>query len=132
MGIFEKFLKKSVYGSTSKQTLKQNYTPQKFYTPEELVIYEQEQSGQCWHGVPISELSKLAQTTNRGKYVEVDKYGFLVFHYTSKSRKTHLSIQCELDNDGFLQAMPHSYYPGQWRDSSDEFIELVNQHFVFQ
>ncbi len=62
----------------------------------------------------------------------VDAYDFLVFHYASNSRKTHLAIQCELDENRLLKMVPHSYYPGQWRDSSDDFIEKVNQLFEFR
>lgn len=51
----------------------------KRYTPEEFVILEQEHSGERWHGVPLSELSKLAQTVYHGKYVKVDQWGFLRF-----------------------------------------------------
>ena len=132
MGLFGNFFKKSRIESVSSQRQRQVYDPPKRYTPEEFVIYEQEQSGEYWHGVPLSELSRLAQTTYRGRYVKVDQYGFLVFHYASNSGKTKQSIQCELGEDGLLRAMPHGYYPGQWRDSSDDFIEKANQEFVFR
>ncbi len=132
MGLFGDLFKKN--NSTPKPRRQQRpvYEPPKTYTPEEFKIHEQEQSGECWHGVPLSELSRLAQTTYRGRYVKVDQYGFLVFCYTSNSRKTSQSVQCELDEQGLLRAMPHGYYPGQWRDSSDEFIEKANQQFVFR
>lgn len=104
---------------------------QRKFSPEEFVIYEQENSGEEWHGVPLSELSKTAQKTYRGKYVKVDERGFLVFHYTSRSGKTRQSIQCKIDENGLLKAMPHGYYPGQRKDSSDDFIEMANQRFRF-
>ena len=132
MGLLGNLLRKSREELVSRQRQRPVYDSQKSYTPEEFVIYEQEQSGECWHDVPLSELSKLAQTTYRGRYVKVDQYGFLVFHYTSNSGKTKQSIQCELSEDGLLRAMPHGYYPGQWRDSSDDFIEKVNQKYVFR
>ena len=103
----------------------------KRYTPEGFVIHEQEQNDERWHGVRLCELSQLAQTTYRGKYVEVDQYGFLVFHYTSNSGKTHRSVQLEVDENGQLKCLSHYYYPGQWRDSADEFIEKANQQFCF-
>lgn len=96
------------------------------------VIYEQEQSGQRGHGVSLSKLSRLAQTTYRGKYCKIDKYDFLVFYYTSNSRKTSLSIQCELDENRQLRRIPRGYYLGQWHDSADEFVEKANQHFSFR
>ncbi|MDD3219669.1 MAG: hypothetical protein PHR50_10915 [Lachnospiraceae bacterium] len=77
--------------------------------------------------MPLCELSRLAQTTYRGKYVKVDKYDFLVFYYSSNSGKTGQSVQCQLDESGQLKMMPHGYYPVQWRDSADEFVEKVNQ-----
>ena len=131
MGLFGSFLKKKKSNSSARQRRRPVYEAPQTYSPEEYVIYEQEQSGERWHGVPLSELSRLAQTTYRGRYVKVDKYGFLVFCYSSNSRKTRQSVQCELDENGLLRAMPHGYYPGQWRDSSDEFIEKVNQQYRF-
>lgn len=127
MGLLGILLKRSKTESASRQRQRPVYKPPKYYTPEEFVIYEQEQSGECWHGVALSELSKLAQMTYRGRYVKVDHYEFLLFCYSSNSRKTKLSIQCELDKDGLLRAILHSYYPGQLRDSSNDFIEKANQ-----
>lgn len=99
------------------------------YNRETWAPFEQEQ---FWHGVPLSELNELAKRTYRGEYVTIDKYGFLVFHYSSKSRKTSLSAQCELDENGYLKRVPHNYYPGQCRDSADEFVELVNEQIIFR
>lgn len=73
------FLKRVILDLLSVWRQAQVYESEKNYTPEEYVIHEQEQSGESWHGVPLSELSKLAQQTYRGRYVTVDKYGFLVF-----------------------------------------------------
>ena len=80
----------------------------------------------------MNELSKVAQTVSHGKYVKVDKYGFLVFHYTSTSGKTKYSTQCEIDGNGQLSRMSYRYYPGQWRDSADTFVEKANQIFIFR
>lgn len=132
MGILREILKGIMTSSSSQDKNNQMYQPQKTYTPEEYVIYEQEQAGETWHGVPLSELSKLAQTTYRGKYVTVDKWNFLVFHYSSNSKKTRLSVQCVLDDNGRIKQMPRNYYPGQWRDSADDFVEKANQQFTFR
>lgn len=123
---------KGVFSDPSSQSRRQVYEPQRRFTPEEYVIYEQEQSGESWHGVPLSELSKLAQSTYRGRYVKVDQYNFLVFHYSSNSKKTRFSAQCELDENGRLRRLSHGYYPGQWRDSADDFVEKANQQFCFR
>ncbi len=132
MGILSKLLK-NLFPDSSLQRHQENiFEPIKTYSPEGFVVYEQEQSGKCWHGVPLCELSKLAQTTYRGRYVEVDQYGFLVFKYSSNSKKTQLSAQCILDENGRLKRMPHGYYPGQWRDSADDFVEKANQQFTFK
>lgn len=123
---------KFLFNSSSQQERnRQTYQPKTTYSPEEYIIYEQQQAGKTWHGVPLCELSKLARTTYRGKYVTVDKWDFLVFHYCSNSKKTSRSVQCELDEDGKLIQLPRYYYPGQWRDSADEFVEKANQQFVF-
>lgn len=132
MGIFGNILKGLLSDSSSPQRQGRTYEPPRRYTPEEYVIYEQEQSGERWYGVPLSELSRLAQTTYRGRYAKVDQYNFLVFHYSSNSKKTRLSAQCKLDENGLLHRLPHGYYPGQWRDSADEFIEKANQEFSFR
>lgn len=89
MGIFKDFLSAMLSGSASSNS-QIDERPAR-YTPEEFVILEQEQSGQKWHGVLLSDLSKLARQTFRGKYVKVDEYNFLVFYYSSKSRK-HSSL----------------------------------------
>lgn len=126
------FLKRVILDLLSVWRQAQVYESEKNYTPEEYVIHEQEQSGESWHGVPLSELSKLAQQTYRGRYVTVDKYGFLVFCYSSKSRKTKLNAQCKIDENGFLTRLSHGYYYGQWKDLADEFVEKVNRQFTFR
>lgn len=88
--------------------------------------------GEMWHGVPLIELNNLAKTIYRGRSVGVDKYGFLVFNYLSNSKKTPLSAQCELDEAGRLVRLPHNYYPGQWYDSADDFVEEANWQFLFR
>ena len=54
------------------------------------------------------------------------------FHYTSNSGKTKYSTQCEIDGNGQLSRMSYRYYPGQWRDSADTFVEKANQIFIFR
>ena len=130
-GAFGSFMKEFVPSLLSQLPQPQEYEPPKRYTPEEFVILEQEESGESWHGVLLSDLSKLARETYRGRYVKVDEYGFLVFYYSSNSRKTSFRAQCSLDESGLLKREPHSYYPGQWRDSADDFVEMANQRFSF-
>ncbi len=132
MGFIKDIAKLVLKDSESYQHQKQVYEPQKYYTPEEWVIHEQEESGKKWHGIPLSELSKLAQTVYHGKYVTVDEYDFLVFHYSSRADKKRFHAQCELDENGQLRRMPHNYYPGQWKDSADDFVEKANQYFSFK
>lgn len=131
MRIWDNFFNLFKTDISSTHIKKQEINLHKCFSPEESVIYEQEQSNKQWHGVPLSELSKIAQTTYRGKYVTVDEYNFLVFHYSSKSRKTNFHVQCTLDENRELKQMPHGYYQGQHRDSSDEFIEKANKLFSF-
>ncbi len=79
MGLFGNVVKKNSVASSFEQHHESAYESPKSYTLEDYVVYEQEQTGERWHGVPLSELSKLAQTTNRGMYVKADRYDFLVF-----------------------------------------------------
>lgn len=116
----------------SSESNRHTYEPPKRYTPEEYVIIEQEQSGERWHGIPLSELSKLAQTVYHGNFVKVDQWGFLEVYYTSNSNKTRFHVQCNLDENGRLYRVMHNYYPGQWRDSAEDFIEKANQLFNFR
>lgn len=132
MGILSNIIRSLVSGPPSEQRQKRSYHPPKNLTHEEYVVFEQEQSGERWHGVPLSELSKLAQTVYHGKYVEVDQYQFLVFYFTSSSNKTRFSVQCSLDENGQLRRLTHNYYPGQWADSADDFVLKANQLFSFR
>ena len=118
--------------SPSQTTRTQTYERPKRYTYEELIIHEQEESGERWHGVPLSELSRLAQKVYHGKYVKVDEYGFLEVYYTSNSNKTTYHVQCDIDEDGLLDRLSHSHQYGQWKDSVDDFIEKANQQFTFR
>ncbi len=44
-----------------------------------------------------------------------------------KSLHTEYSYgKCKLNS-----ALKHNYYPGQWKDSADDFIEKSNQKFTF-
>lgn len=132
MGLLGNIFKAILSDSQSQPRQRQAYEPPKRYTPEEFVIYEQEQSGERWHGVPLSELSRLAQTVYHGKYVKVDQWGFLEVYYTSNSNKTRFHVQCDLDENGRLHRLTHNCYPGQWKDSTDDFIEKANQQFSFR
>ena len=132
MGLIKKFIRTIISDTISKPEMSYMNRSQQRYTFEERVINSQEQSEELWHGVPLSELSKLAQETYRGRFVKVDQYGFLVFYYSSRSRKTSLSVQCCLDDNGCLKRMTHNYYPGQWTDSADEFIDKVNRYYDFR
>lgn len=84
-----------------------------------------------WHGVSIDELNRLAKTVYHGVAAYVDESGFLVFSYTSHRQKTTNRVQCAVDQYGKLNRIRRSYYPGQIRDSADDFIELVNQKYSF-
>ena len=53
MGIFKDFLSAMLSGSASSNS-QIDERPAR-YTPEEFVILEQEQSGQKWHGVLLSD-----------------------------------------------------------------------------
>lgn len=132
MGFLEEILKAFNSDSPSQKRQRRIYEPPKKYTHEEYVIYEQEQSGEKWHGVPLIKLSKLAQTVRHGKYVLVDENNFLVVYYSSNKDKTVFHVQCNLDENKQLRRLTHNYYRGQWRDSANDFIEKANQMFTFR
>lgn len=132
MGLFADVLRSLLSDSAPEQRRRQPHELAGNYTVEEYVIHEQGQSGERWHGVPLSELSKLAQTVYHGKYVKVDQYGFLLFCFTSNSNKTNFRVQCDLDERGQLMRLSRNYYPGQWKDLADDFIAKANQAFTFQ
>ena len=118
----------SLFSSKPQRT---GYEPSKRYTAEESVIYEQECSGERWHGVPLSELSHLARQIYHGKFVTVDKFNFLVFCFSSNSKKTIHRVQCGLDENRQLQRK-RGYYSNQWHDSADDFIKEANRLFDFR
>ena len=93
-------------------------------------IGDQAQYEKSWHGVPLNELNNLAKCIYHVEYVKVDQYDFLVIYYTSNSGKTTFGVQCEIEN-GKLVRKTHNYYPGQWRDAADRFIDEVNKCFTF-
>lgn len=76
MGLFADALRSLLSDSAPEQRRRQPHEPAGNYTVEEYVIHEQGQSGERWHGVPLSELSKLAQTVYHGKYVKLEQDEF--------------------------------------------------------
>ena len=82
-------------------------------------------------GVSLSELNELAKTIYHGVKVTVDQYGYLIFHYTSNSRKTAFDSQIYIDEFGKLVSLG-GHYPGQWRSSADVFVKKANELFSFQ
>jgi len=82
-------------------------------------------------GVPLSKLNELAKSIYHGVKVTVDKYGFLVFHYTSNSGKTTFRPLMELDEFGQLTNLG-GHYPGQWWSVADEFVKRANELFSFK
>lgn len=132
MGIISRLIEKLFSDQTTRQQQKSVRERPRTYTGEEFAIMEQEQSGETWHGVPLSELSKLANSLYRGKYVSVDDNDYLVFYYTSKSGKTNYGARYKLDESKQLERLPHNYYHNQWRDIGDTFFELVKERFSFK
>ncbi len=132
MSLFRKMIDGLLSNSSAQQRPRKTNELPKTIRPGEYIIYEQEQSGETWHGVHLSELSRFVQENRLGKCVTVDEYGFLEFHYTSRSGKTRLHARCRLDENKQLTRLPHTYYHGQWTDSADTFVELVNEKFTFR
>ena len=86
---------------------------------------------QVFGGIPISQLNELAKSIYHGVKVTIDKFGFLVFHYTSNSGKTTLHPQMWINELGKLEGNV-THYPGQWWSSADEFIKRANELFTFK
>ena len=129
MGLFD-FIKNIILESDSSKSVDRGYSTNN-NTSNKSITNNQFQYEKYWHGIKLSELNKLAKSTRRGKYVEVDQYDFLVIYYTSNSDKKIFSVQCKLNGNKKIERMTHNYYPGQWRDGADEFIDKANQSFNF-
>lgn len=63
--------------------------------------------------------------------VTIDEYGFLVFHYKSKSGKTTYHQQIEMNEFGKLINLG-GYYSNQWWSTADEFVKKANELFLFK
>ena len=84
----------------------------------------------CFKGVPLSELSELANEIYHGISCSIDKYGFLVYKYKTNSGKTCDYVQITLDETGALKNLGRRY-PGQIWSSADAFIKRANEKFKF-
>lgn len=92
-------------------------------------------NGKIWHGVLLSDLNKIAKEIRYNPYnqyyISVDGSNFLVFNWSSHSRKTRFKIQCVV-RDGRLERLSQGYYVNQYRDDADVFIEEANKRFQFR
>lgn len=80
-------------------------------------------------GVPLSELNKLAKEISHGLYCNIDKGGFLIFHY--KSNRGHQIFHVQMNiGDGRLVSLG-GHYPGQCWSGADEFAKRANEMFHF-
>lgn len=86
-----------------------------------------------WHGVALSDLNNAAKEMRSRYFVRIDESDCLVFHWTSNAGKTPYTTKCAIGTDGkLMQISPKRYYPNQWRDDADRFVEKINQNFVFE
>lgn len=86
-----------------------------------------------WHGVSLSDLNNAAKEMRSRYFVRIDESNCLVFHWTSNSGKQHYTTKCAIGTDGkLMQISPKGYYPNQWCDDADRFVEKINQKFVFK
>ena len=88
-------------------------------------------SEKIFGSIPLSKLNEVAKGIYHGIKVTVDQYGFLVFHYTSKSGKTIFHEQIHIDELGKLVNLGR-HHPGQWWSSADEFVKRANELFLFK
>lgn len=82
-------------------------------------------------GIPLSELNKVAEGIYHGLKVTIDEYGFLVFHYKSKSGKTIYHQQIKMNELNKLVNLG-GHYPNQWWSTADEFVKKANELFLFK
>lgn len=85
----------------------------------------------CFGGVPLSEFNKIAKQCYHGIKCTVDQWGFLVFHHKSNRGRQTIRIQMEINELGELVNLG-GYYPGQWKSTADDFVELVNNNFILK
>lgn len=82
-------------------------------------------------GILEEQKKTLYATNNNQYYISVDGSNFLVFNWSSHSRKTRFKIQCVV-RDGRLERLSQGYYVNQYRDDADVFIEEANKRFQFR
>lgn len=85
-----------------------------------------------YHGVPMSELDKLAKEVWHGERVSIDNSNFLNFRYKSNRGHQHFVSQFEIDDNGNLAKIMDRYFPGQVRTTADAFLEEANKRFTFK
>lgn len=117
MGTIKKFLL-GLFENTS------SVNPVTSVPPDLLVV-------KAFGGVPLSKLDELAKSVYHGIGATIDEYGFLLFHYVSKSGKTKYHAQMQINEAGKLVNLFSGTYLGQWRSSADEFVKKANEVFTF-
>lgn len=76
-------------------------------------------------GIPLSEFNMIAKQCYHGIKCTVDQWGFLVFHHKSNRGHQTIRVQMKMNDSGELVNLG-GYYPGQWKSTADDFVELVN------
>ena len=79
------------------------------------------------YGIAESELDEIARGTSQGLGASIGEDGIIHYLYTSRSGKSRFHTDLVEDEYGDVHRPEIGYWPGQWRDSADEFADRVNE-----
>ena len=106
---------------------KEAFEKSKILSKDDKIMIRQSRMGEKWHGVSVYELSELAGTLPRGRYVEV-KNDRLYFYYSRKITKLKKYVDFEWDER--RKEMKYVEYEYDNRNElADEFLKLVNEKY---
>lgn len=84
-----------------------------------------EENEECFGGIPVSELDRMARESFRGDGAEIED-GALIFKSHSRSGKTRGRMHFYLDDEGKLERPTFTYYPGQYCTPAEIFWGKLN------
>lgn len=80
---------------------------------------------ETFRGIPLSKLNQMAKECMNGIKCTIEN-GFLVFHSTSNSGKTHYHTQMLIDKAGNVTHIGVRY-PNQWLRGEDQFAAKLQE-----
>lgn len=89
-----------------------------------------EEPYQEFHGVPLSELSKLAkEEAMRGEYCSIQDEHLILHYHSNRGKPMQRRLTFDDKKKKFIPS--GYYYANQYYSPEDDFIKLANEKFSF-